>query len=29
MGIPRQASVQRFRSLQEADAGRNDPCRRG
>ena len=27
-GAPRQAGVQRFRSLQEADASRRDPYRR-
>ena len=27
-GTPRQVGVQRFRSLQEANAGRNDPYRR-
>lgn len=27
-GAPRQAGVKRFRSLQEANAGRNDPYRR-
>lgn len=27
-GTPRQAGVQRFRSLQEANAGRSDPYRR-